>query len=438
MECKIRWNRNFLVQKFTNAWVDGNKEGGYRYHRKKMLVEQAKSYTPEILTEIQREKDDLKEKEEELHKFYEELISIQQEIVEIRDDINECSSCLYGKKIFTWKEKSKERAEMNKLLYTNRSLNRDEERKLRDIAYILRPESEKTVKPDKNYHFVCPCPRSSCKGLIEKESFKCAICEKKICRRCREPKRSQRKKSDKKQKHVCNPDTIENLKLIRQDTKPCPECAVPISKIDGCGQMWCSQCKFVYNWETGKRETGNIHNPHAIRWEREHGKLERDINDIPCGGLVEMRDLRTYTLSAYPSDQIKVESIYRRTSEIHTNHLVAKDSKDICRKYLLNEIDEDQWEHSLFIRDRTNERNQIKLDVLTTLRTLMIERFRDLATYTNVNMPRRKIVAKKFKKFLLEAEEIRLFTNEALTELCSVGTKNPPQMTKYWDWSPKI
>ena len=204
MECKTRWNRAFLIQKFTSSWVDGNKKGNYRYHRKKMIVELAKAYTPEILADIQREKDELRETEKELHALYENLASIQQEIVEIRQDITDATSLLCGKKIFTWKEKKKEWAELNKLILKNKDFNRQEEYKLRRIADKLRHGIEKTEKPNKNYHFVCPCPRSDCKGLIEKESFRCAVCEKKICRMCREPKRSK----DKTPKHICNPDTI--------------------------------------------------------------------------------------------------------------------------------------------------------------------------------------------------------------------------------------
>ena len=203
--------------------------------------------------------------------------------------------------------------------------------------------------------------------------------------------------------------------------------------------MWCPQCKFVYNWETGRKETGNIHNPHAIRWEREHGKLERDINDIPCGGLVGLRGIPILQFGDY-AHQAKVESIYRRVSEINVNvrGLVAKDSKDICRDYLIGEIDESKFQNALFIRDRNNERNQIKLDILTTLRTLMVERFREMATYSSVSAQRNRAY-KKIDNFLKEAEEIRLFINSALLELCFVGTKKPPQMKKDWTaWDPKI
>ena len=86
-----------------------------------------------------------------------------------------------------------------------------------------------------------------------------------------------------------------------------------------------------------------------------------------------------------------------------------------------------------------NERNQIKLDILTTLRTLMVERFLEIATYSTDILAQRNRACKKVDKFLKEAEEIRLFTNSALMELCFVGTKNPPQMRKDWSaWEPRI
>lgn len=432
MQCKTRWGIEFFTQQF-GSWVSSNKKNGYRYHRKKALVDKAKAHIPEILTDIQRERDALKEKEKELYVLYAELALIREDIDENRDSINELSSLLFGKKIYTWNEKKEERAELKRLYAKGNRLSKKETSKIWDINELLRRgDSRVSSNPDKNYHFVCPCPRETCKGLVEKESFRCTVCEKKICRRCREPKQSK-DKTGKKPKHVCNPDTLENLKLIRVDTKPCPECAVPIQKIDGCSQMWCPQCKFVYNWETGRKETGNIHNPHAIRWEREHGKLERDINDIPCGGLVEMRDLPTQSLTW--QDNNRLQNIYRCISEIYLRQLTIKDSKDICRKYVLNEIDDKQFEQHLFTRDRTNERNQIKLDVLTTLRTLMVERFRDLAESGYANLPKQRIAM--FDKFFAEAEEIRLFTNKAFMELKLVGTQKPPQLGSTWEWDPK-
>ena len=339
MSCKTRWGREFLSRTF-DSWLENNKKGGYRYHRKKLLVDQAKAHIPEILGEIKEEKDRMKEKETGVHNLYVNLASVQQDIIETQQEINELTYHLYGEKISSWMETSKEQTKMNKLIRQVKNCRIDENRLLRDITDQLKPLFEQSSKPSKNYHFVCPCPRSDCKGLVEKETFCCAVCEKKICRICREPKSSKKKK-----KHVCNPETIENLKLIRQDTKPCPECAVPISKIDGCSQMWCSQCKFVYNWETGRKETGNIHNPHAIRWEREHGKLERDINDIPCGGLVEFRDIRILQYGNYPHRD-KVETIYQRVSEIARHRRAPTESKYICRDYLIGKINESKWRRS--------------------------------------------------------------------------------------------
>ena len=60
------------------------------------------------------------------------------------------------------------------------------------------------------------------------------------------------------------------------------------SKIDGCNQMWCPECKQAFDWITGKIETGPIHNPEYILYLQQnnnHEPIIRNPNDIVCGGI---------------------------------------------------------------------------------------------------------------------------------------------------------
>jgi hypothetical protein len=50
----------------------------------------------------------------------------------------------------------------------------------------------------------------------------------------------------------CNPDNIATAKLIKSDTRSCPNCNEGIYKIEGCAQMWCTSCKTPFDWNTGK------------------------------------------------------------------------------------------------------------------------------------------------------------------------------------------
>ena len=78
--------------------------------------------------------------------------------------------------------------------------------------------------------------------------------------------------------HECDEDKKETVKLLRQDTKPCPKCGELIHKLpNGCDQMYCIKCPTAFSWRTGQLERGHIHNPEYYRWMRENG---RDIQEI--------------------------------------------------------------------------------------------------------------------------------------------------------------
>jgi hypothetical protein len=60
-----------------------------------------------------------------------------------------------------------------------------------------------------------------------------------------------------------------------------------IYKIEGCAQMFCTECHTAFNWNTLRIENGIIHNPHYFEWMRRQnengGQVERNPNEILCG-----------------------------------------------------------------------------------------------------------------------------------------------------------
>jgi len=129
--------------------------------------------------------------------------------------------------------------------------------------------------------FIHRCADSECNGFVS-SAWKCATCDKHTCAHCRELKTDD---------HVCNQDTVASVALLKKDTKPCPNCKVLVHKTEGCDQMFCTQCKRLWSWNTGKFETHG-HNPHYLQWMRDNGGMPREPGDVLCGREVDQWFLR--------------------------------------------------------------------------------------------------------------------------------------------------
>ena len=113
--------------------------------------------------------------------------------------------------------------------------------------------------------FIRACPAEGCKGFLS-TAWKCGLCNKWACSQCHEVKGD-----DRDAEHTCDPNNVATAQLIERESKPCPKCAVRISKIDGCDQMWCVACNTAFSWTSGRIAEGAVHNPHYFDWLRKQG-----------------------------------------------------------------------------------------------------------------------------------------------------------------------
>lgn len=121
------------------------------------------------------------------------------------------------------------------------------------------------------------CSVAACSGFLD-DDFECSVCFTYACEHCLEPL------GDKP--HTCDPNTVESIKMLEKETKPCPTCKAVIYKIDGCDQMWCTECKTSFSWVSGLKLRGIVHNPHYYEWMRQtQGVVPRQPGDNPheCG-----------------------------------------------------------------------------------------------------------------------------------------------------------
>jgi len=122
------------------------------------------------------------------------------------------------------------------------------------------------------------CPDEKCRGFLSSQ-WKCGMCDKWTCPDCHVIKGTRRDAE-----HTCDPDVRATAQFLAKDTKPCPKCTTPIHKIEGCDQMWCTQCHTAFSWRRGTIET-RVHNPHYYEWQRQQngGAAPRNFGDFECG-----------------------------------------------------------------------------------------------------------------------------------------------------------
>jgi hypothetical protein len=230
------------------------------------------------------------------------------------------------------------------------------------------------------------CPKDGCNAFLN-EDFTCGLCASAVCKKCHDILPL----TNSIEEHMCNEDTVASIKAVQAEARPCPSCTTLISKIDGCDQMWCTQCKTSFSWRTGLVETGVTHNPHYYEWMRRNGGLPRAPGDIPGGGCDafpvvhqilsakpdvgrQVIDSRANFLLTKTPTVVDGELLYYlllTNYHAQLQHVYAHNNRPIARpdnfvlrvKLLTKEIDEDHFKVLLQRQDKAYRKNVAKKHV---------------------------------------------------------------------------
>ena len=281
------------------------------------------------------------------------------------------------------------------------------------------PRTEENKK-ERVKRFLQPCRNDSCKGYLN-SNWRCEMCENYTCRNCFDVIGLELPSKENDVIHECDPNEVETAKLIKQDTKPCPQCHTLIYKISGCDQMWCTVCHLTFSWKTGLREK-NIHNPHYYEWLRNKKRQPINMENIICDNqiltnnhillITQAQNTRKHLNSSQINE---LERLMMRM--IHNNEVdfprFDRDyfgrNKEYRIKYLVNEMDEDTFKLNI---QRSEKRNLKDTEIMETL-NLFSSVFLDLIN---------KFIEKKDDenyecKIFEEIEEIRNYCNDLLKQI---------------------
>jgi hypothetical protein len=183
MGCRKAWSREVLDSLLLSTWLNGD----YKKHRENILVDRERSRLPAAQLIVERQKRSM-EREPIRQQLFEEI-----------------------------------QAQTEKL----HQLQRQYEHETNLISRIRNgtETSTEASSTGERRAFVMPCPATGCRGFLS-TAYKCGICDIYVCPDCREIKGLA-----KDAEHRCDPNTVETIRTMKKDTRPCPECGTNIFKL---------------------------------------------------------------------------------------------------------------------------------------------------------------------------------------------------------------
>ena len=388
--CRKTWTDEFLAESFTKVFLNTT----YRQHREKILLDRERARLPETQEDAARYKAAkalVKDVETHLRALQEEIDAMP-ETRTYNAHVDRVRQPYKYPEYTDAKTKDAKRAFIKKHSDAMDAIqkNEDYQARVKAVRKKMKPyrseayrEAQHTVafmgrlvnrvgEPvaaaavKKAWTFTMKCPASGCEGFVGLD-WVCGLCAASVCKGCQEIHGES----------TCDPDKVASVKALRKEAKPCPKCAALISKIDGCDQMWCTQCHTAFSWRTGQEET-HVHNPHYYQWRRQNGGLApvpADQQGIqgPVAGcmrpfqviqqferIVESnRRLVRHDIGKMPGLLYHYNHVFVLLGTEQTDHAHAESEKHTFRVHrLVGEINDAKWGTELQRLDKRARKDQ--------------------------------------------------------------------------------
>lgn len=381
MKCKRAYTQNFMVTYLNRSFIDND----FKKHRRQLLIDHELSRMPETMQ--------LAENYKKIDIYQENVNACNERIQELQKQLREFHA-----------------------------------KKLDNMRKIVLLKSGNVENGEKK-KFVFPCPAQDCRGYLSTQ-YKCGSCNLYTCPKCHEIIGHNRDDP-----HTCDPNNIASAEEIKKTCKACPSCGVHIQKISGCDQMYCTECRIAFSWNTGKIDnTGNIHNPHFYQQMKNEngGQAHRNPQDILCGGLINYHQLGAIRRKIHSIkckgkidniDRVKnadnILCIIHRLVNHITNHDVPRlrqrvreleDNKILRVEYINMKRSKDDLANAVYRNDIQRKKTIDVLQINEILSVVGIENFTNIYNSKEIDID----FLKQLEKFVEDYKNLIRYTNREM------------------------
>ena len=397
MHCKKTWDRLFLVRNFPQNFIAGE----YKKHETKTLLEGELSKLPDTMNAVND---------------YKEKLEIKKKIKETQELIR-----CYKQQI------------------------RKMESSIRVSEHIMNNISSSNTKKT----FIMACTSENCRGFLSTQ-YRCDVCETFTCPKCME-----NIGKDNTIPHTCNEDSVKSAEFIKKDTKPCPSCGTRISKVEGCDQMWCTECHKAFSWRTGMIDNGVIHNPHFYQFQQETGFVMRNPHDVPCGGLTQawlvhqkiLVPMRKVMNTRRKENEIiilynSLMVIHRNIAEVlqldlptlRTRVQEYEDNTQLRVDYIVKNITREELSKQIIQRNITRQEMIEHIHIWEMYSTFGIEFFEYICNLPTEELTYEKVdpIVHEIHEKISEFKELRNYCNKQFVHIATSYKRRTLHITEDW------
>lgn len=404
MFCKRAFTSELLDLMFTKNF----RKNELRRHRIQVLMEQERSLFPHTLTLIERE---------DAHSAY---LTAHEKHVDLIQKISPRETNPVDFKLIE---------EINNLRILLASLH----------ARVQELGIELSAAKKERKDFIKKCP--TCPEGFLSSMWRCHLCKTRACKHCLGIKGTAVPDGEPDPPHECKAEDIESAKAIETSTKPCPYCGVRVQKSEGCNQMWCTSCNNAFDWRTGQKVNGPVHNPHFHEYQQRTNAAPNEAWQNNCendndpaswpwiyGSHIVSTINRHFVLN--PTLTSKLLDINRLMIERSVSARAYQaynpsSHEDLRKRRIRKEIDDNKWASLLSAREtRRDKENRQKL-----LDELILAVGRDVigSMMTSTTLNQRQV-----EDFIKTLEAGREYYNSQLLQYAAESESKPLFLSDRW------